>query len=513
VGVWYDDKVEIIYNSKESIDNSSFDSFNDPEGIIPYEKDLLSHEKFDNTLCNIKNLIGKRFSDLSKKDLKCPFHIESDSNNRVCILLNQNNEVKSYFPEQILAMILYKLQKIAEKHLGVDIKNAVVVVPPYFYNSQRQAVKDAGNISGLSLIRIMNETTAATLGYNFYRVNSPVKNILLIDIGAGTLKVSLISLEDGVIEVLANAGIELGGNDFDDKLIEYCAEDFFNKTGHNIRNDKNALAKLRFHCEKAKKTLSFSDQTNIEIDNLYETENYNLQLTRKKFNEICLELFKQIIHPIEEIFENYTAVSKLGVKEILFVGGSSRIPKIREIVKDFFNGKAPNCTLNPENLVVTGAAIQAAKFQNSQNPILQNTLIIDITPKTIGIETAGGVMNKLILRYSCTPMRKTQSFTTYTDSALNSKIQIYEGENELVKDNRLLGSYELTGIFPAPRGQVVIILTFDVNADGILDLYGVNSYKNREEKITIKSEDRVRLSGEEIERFAKEMKAKNREEK
>jgi len=461
-------------------------------------------ENLSNTIYNVKKLIGRGFNDIPKKTSNVPFKVKQGTNNRVHIPINHKNGTKSYYPEEITAMILHKVKKIAQNSLGTTIKSAVITVPSHFHNSERQAIKDSGVIAGLNILRIISEPTAVAISYGLYRNKPQERKIIIFDLGASNLNVSLCVIEDGIVEVLATEGIDIGGDDFDNMLIEHCVQDFLQKTGINIHTNITSIIKLDVECERAKKVLSISHQTTIKIDNLYETKDYNCPITREKFEELCLPLFKQVLLPLESIF-NELDISKLEIHDIVLVGGSSRIPKIREMIRDFFNGKEPNCTLDPEEVVVTGAAVQAAILNTLEpyNEILERCLVVDIIPRTIGMEIADGIMRKIFPKFTNFPCKKELSFTTYSDSAVNPRILIYEGEELMAKDNKLLGKYELRGFIPAPRGIPEIIVTIGVDCDGIVYLSGINKVGGYMKPIIVK-EEKENLLQEEIERMAKD---------
>lgn len=349
-------------------------------------------------------------------------------------------------------MVLTKMKETAETYLGETVKDAVITVPAYFNDSQRQATKDAGAIAGLNVLRVINEPTAAAIAYGLDKKNEGEKNVLIFDLGGGTFDVSLLTLDGGFFEVKATAGdTHLGGEDFDNKLVDYCANDFLKKYQINIKNNARALRRLRTQCEKAKRILSSSAQTSIEVDSLAETQDYSVTITRAKFEELCLSQFKDTIPPVEKVLKD-SGISKNKIHEVVLVGGSTRIPKVVELLKDYFNGKEPNRSINPDEAVAYGAAVQAAILKGDQSEQIGSCVLVDVAPLSLGIETAGGIMTVLIPRNTTIPTKKSQVFTTYADNQPGVCIQVFEGERQMTRDNNLLGRFNLDGIPPAPRG-------------------------------------------------------------
>lgn len=503
--VWRNQRVEIVPNTQGNRTTPSYVAFTDTERLVGDAAKNQAALNPANTIYDAKRLIGRKFSDsIVQEDIKLwPFKVIDDGNDRPQIVVQYKNEEKKFYAEEISAMVLNYMKEITEAYLGETVKDIVITVPAYFNDSARQATKDAASIANLNAVRIINEPTAAAIGYGLDKKNDGEKHVLIVDVGGGTSDFTVLTVEDGIFEVKSTAGLShMGGEDFDNRLVKHFSEEFKRKHKKDLTTNAKAVKRLKVACERAKRALSSSATSTIELDSLFDGIDFATSITRARFDELNIDLFRQCMECVEKALRD-ASFGKSDIHDVVLVGGSSRIPKIQQLLTDFFNGKELCKSLNPDEAIAYGAAVQGAVLAGCQDEEVKDLLLLDVCALSLNIRTAGDISTTLIPRNTTIPTRKTQTFSTYADNQQAVDIEISEGERSMFDDNHFLGKFHLDGIPPGPRGSAKIEVTFDVDANGILNVTAEEKSTNNKKSITITNE-KGRMSKSEVEKLVKE---------
>ena len=466
VGVWKNKKAEIIVNSMGNRTTPSIVGYKNNEKLIGDNAKCIITKNYENIIYDSKRLIGRNFSDKEvQNDMKFwPFKLDKDNNDKPQIIVKINDNEERYYPEEISAMILKQLKKEAEDYLDCEVKDAIITVPAYFNNSQRQSTIDAGRIAGLNVIQTINEPTAAAIAYGLENKSNKKKNVCIFDFGGGTFDVTVLTIENKEFKVLSTGGdSHLGGSDIDNLLVKYCINEFNQETGIDISNNQKALRRLKTHSEKVKMELSSIKESYIDIDSLSKDNDFYISIDRLLFNDICKDLFKRCIEILKKTI-NESGLSKEEIDDIVLVGGSSRIPKLQEMITEFFNNKKKlNKSINPDEAIAYGAAVFAESKDLDKIANLNDLMVADVLPKSLGIRVQGGIMAKIINKNTPLPCSDKRRFANSRDYMSSAKIKVYEGESEYVDENDFLGEFDFGGITLAKRGETAVWVTFKVD--------------------------------------------------